>query len=90
MPTLILGISGDPLVEPVIDDPPRAERLAPLQERMERFTHRVAIFVGCAVLVMASILLIRGMPISEIFLSSVALAAFLFAAGAGRVPETRG
>lgn len=47
---------------------------APLQERMERFTHRVAIFVGCAVLVMATILLIRGMPLSEIFLSSVALA----------------
>jgi magnesium-transporting ATPase (P-type) len=46
---------------------------APLQERMERFTQRVAIFVGCAVLVMATILLIRGMPISEIFLSSVAL-----------------
>ena len=47
---------------------------APLQERMERFTHRVAIFVGCAVVIMAGILLIRGMPISEIFLSSVALA----------------
>jgi len=47
---------------------------APLQERMERFTHRVAIFVGCAVVVMASILLFRSMPISEIFLSSVALA----------------
>ena len=47
---------------------------APLQERMERFTQRVAIFVGCAVVVMASILLFRGMPISEIFLSSVALA----------------
>ena len=46
---------------------------APLQERMERFTQRVAIFVGCAVLVMATILLFRGMPISEIFLSSVAL-----------------
>ena len=47
---------------------------APLQERMERFTHRVAIFVGCAVLVMAIILLLRGMPMTEIFLSSVALA----------------
>ncbi|MCP4387033.1 MAG: HAD-IC family P-type ATPase, partial [Gammaproteobacteria bacterium] len=47
---------------------------APLQERMERFTHRVAIFVGCAVIVMATILLLRGMPVSEIFLSSVALA----------------
>jgi magnesium-transporting ATPase (P-type) len=46
---------------------------APLQERMERFTQRVAIFVGCAVLVMATILLFRGMPIPEIFLSSVAL-----------------
>jgi len=47
---------------------------APLQERMERFTHRVAIFVGCAVLLMATILLLRGMPMAEIFLSSVALA----------------
>ena len=47
---------------------------APLQVRMERFTQRVAIFVGCAVLVMASILLFRGMPATEIFLSSVALA----------------
>ena len=47
---------------------------APLQVRMERFTQRVAIFVGCAVLVMASILLFRGMPVNDIFLSSVALA----------------
>ncbi|MCP4982074.1 MAG: HAD-IC family P-type ATPase [Gammaproteobacteria bacterium] len=47
---------------------------APLQVRMERFTQRVAIFVGCAVLAMATILLVRGMPVSEIFLSSVALA----------------
>jgi magnesium-transporting ATPase (P-type) len=46
---------------------------APLQERMERFTRRVAIFVGCAVVVMATTLLVRGMPLSEIFLSSVAL-----------------
>jgi len=47
---------------------------APLQVRMERFTHRVAVFVGCAALLMALILLLRGMPWSEIFLSSVALA----------------
>ncbi|UCH42026.1 MAG: HAD-IC family P-type ATPase [Gammaproteobacteria bacterium] len=47
---------------------------APLQERMERFTHRVAMFVSFAVLVMATILFIRGMPLAEIFLSSVALA----------------
>jgi len=47
---------------------------APLQERMERFTQRVAMFVGGAVLVMATILFVRGMPMAEIFLSSVALA----------------
>jgi len=47
---------------------------APLQERMERFTRRIAMFVGFAVLLMATILFFRGMPISEIFLSSVALA----------------
>ncbi len=47
---------------------------APLQVRMERFTHKVAIFVGVAVLVMAAILFWRGMPAAEIFLSSVALA----------------
>jgi len=47
---------------------------APLQVRMEQFTQRVAIFVGFAVLLMATILLFRGMPLSEIFLSSVALA----------------
>jgi magnesium-transporting ATPase (P-type) len=47
---------------------------APLQVRMEQFTHRVAVFVGFAVLLMATILLFRGMPLSEIFLSSVALA----------------
>lgn len=46
----------------------------PLQLRMERFTQRVAVFIGCAVLLMATILLLRGMPLSEIFLSSVALA----------------
>ena len=47
---------------------------APLQVRMEQFTQRVAIFVGCAVLVMAAVLLFRGMPVTEIFLASVALA----------------
>ncbi len=47
---------------------------APLQKRMERFTRRVALFVGGAVLVMAAVLMIRGMPLGDIFLSSVALA----------------
>ena len=59
------------IAESVIGD---GHTKAPLQERMERFTHRVAVFVGFAVLVMAAILLARGMPLSEIFLSSVALA----------------
>ena len=47
---------------------------APLQDRMELFTRRIAMFVGCAVVLMAGILFIRGMPVSEIFLASVALA----------------
>ncbi len=47
---------------------------APLQERMEDFTQRVAMFVGIAVLVMATILFLRGMSATDIFLSSVALA----------------
>ena len=59
------------IAESVIGD---TSARAPLQERMERFTRRVALFVGGAVLVMATILFLRGMPIGEIFLSSVALA----------------
>ena len=47
---------------------------APLLVRMEKFTHRVAIIVGVAVLVMAGISLSRGMPLTEIFLLAVALA----------------
>ena len=47
---------------------------APLQERMDRFIHRVAIFVGFAILIMAAVLFFRGLHVSEIFLSSVALA----------------
>ena len=47
---------------------------APLQVRMERFTHRVAIFVGIAALVMFAVAVIRGMPFGEVFLLAVALA----------------
>ena len=47
---------------------------APLQVRMDIFTHRVANLVGLAVLIMSAITFSRGMPLSEIFLSSVALA----------------
>lgn len=47
---------------------------APLLVRMERFTHRVAILVVVAALLMAAVALTRGMPLSEIFLLAVALA----------------
>ena len=46
----------------------------PLVQRMERFTVRVAIFVGVAVLVMAFALLMQGATLTEIFFLSVALA----------------
>ena len=47
---------------------------APLLIRMERFTHRVAIVVGLAAILMALVALSRGIPLSEIFLLAVALA----------------
>ncbi|MCW8924307.1 MAG: HAD-IC family P-type ATPase [Gammaproteobacteria bacterium] len=46
----------------------------PLLIRMESFTHRVAIIVAVAAIVMAAIALSRGMPLAEIFLLAVALA----------------
>jgi len=47
---------------------------APLLIRLERFTHRVAIIVVVAAVIMASIAFTRGMPLTEIFLLAVALA----------------
>ncbi len=47
---------------------------APLQVRMEQFTQRVAILVGMASLLMATVALTRGMPLDEVFLLAVALA----------------
>jgi magnesium-transporting ATPase (P-type) len=47
---------------------------APLLIRMEQFTHRVAILVGVAAIIMAGVALTRGMPLGEIFLLAVALA----------------
>jgi len=47
---------------------------APLMIRMDKFTHRVAIIIGIAVLIMAGVALSRGMPFEEIFLLAVALA----------------
>ncbi len=52
----------------------KAPAKAPLLVRMERFTHRVAILIGLAALLMAGIALSRGMPLEEIFLLAVALA----------------
>ena len=50
--------------------PPRA----PLQVRMDRFTHRVAIFVAIAALTMFTVAVMRGTPVTEVFLLAVALA----------------
>ncbi|GMR07203.1 MAG: HAD-IC family P-type ATPase [Gammaproteobacteria bacterium] len=47
---------------------------APLIVRMDNFTHLVAIIIGLAALAMAAIVFSRGMPMSEIFMLSVALA----------------
>lgn len=47
---------------------------APLLIRMERFTHRVALMVGLAAILMAAVAMSRGMPLAEIFLLAVALA----------------
>ncbi|HEY5774725.1 MAG TPA: HAD-IC family P-type ATPase [Xanthomonadales bacterium] len=52
----------------------KARTKAPLLVRMERFTHRVAIVVGLASLLLAVLALARGMPPDEIFLLAVALA----------------
>ena len=47
---------------------------APLQVRMDKFTHRVAIFVGIAALIMFAVSVMRGTPFGEVFLLAVALA----------------
>jgi len=47
---------------------------APLIIRMENFTQWVAVIIGIAALIMAAIIFSRGMPLSEIFLLTVALA----------------
>ncbi|MCG6938778.1 MAG: HAD-IC family P-type ATPase, partial [Gammaproteobacteria bacterium] len=47
---------------------------APLQVRMDRFTHRVAIFVGIAALIMFAVSVSRGTAVTDVFLLAVALA----------------
>jgi len=64
--TILGRIAADVLFK----QPPKA----PLQVRMDRFTHRVAIFVGMAALVMFVVAVMRGTPFSEVFLLAVALA----------------
>jgi potassium/sodium efflux P-type ATPase len=64
--TVLGRISADVLLE----HPPRA----PLQFRMDRFTHRVAIIVGLAALTMFVVAVVRGTPLADMFLLAVALA----------------
>ncbi len=52
----------------------KSSRQAPLQVRMEKFTHRVALIVGFAAVVMSVVALMRGMPMDEVFLLAIALA----------------
>jgi len=47
---------------------------APLQVRMDKFTHFVAIFVGIAALTMFAVAVMRGTPFGDVFLLAVALA----------------
>lgn len=47
---------------------------APLQVRMDKFTHLVAIFVALAAFVMFAVSVMRGTPFGEVFLLAVALA----------------
>lgn len=64
--TALGSIAADVLFQ----QPPKA----PLQVRMDRFTHRVAIMVGIAALIMFMVAVLRGTPFGEVFLLAVALA----------------
>ncbi|MDH5711747.1 MAG: HAD-IC family P-type ATPase, partial [Gammaproteobacteria bacterium] len=64
--TTLGSIASDVLFK----QPPKA----PLQVRMDRFTHRVAIFVGLAALIMFTVVVMQGTPFAEVFLLAVALA----------------
>lgn len=64
--TMLGRIAADVLFK----QPPKA----PLQVRMDKFTHWVAIFVGLAALVMFVVSMMRGTPFNEVFLLAVALA----------------
>ncbi len=59
-------IAADVLEQPTVR--------APLVERMERFTRRIAVLVGIAALLMAAVAMLRGMPMADVFMMAVALA----------------
>jgi len=64
--TVLGRIASDVLLKP--------SPKAPLQVRMDIFTHRVAIFVGIAALIMFVVAVMHGTPLGEVFLLAVALA----------------
>jgi len=66
MDTVLGHIASDVLYRP--------SPKAPLQVRMDRFTHRVAIFVGLAALLMFAVAVLQGTALTEMFLLAVALA----------------
>ncbi len=61
---------GSIAADVLFKQPPKA----PLQVRMDKFTHRVAIFVGLTALTMLGVAVISGTPFAEMFLLVVALA----------------
>ena len=50
------------------------ETKSPLTIRMDKFSHQISIFIIIVAIVIAAILILKGQPISAIFLSVVALA----------------
>ena len=68
--TALNTVLGRIAADVLFKQPPKA----PLQVRMDKFTHRVAIFVGIAALTMFGVALMRGTPFNEVFLLAVALA----------------
>ena len=68
--TALNTVLGSIAADVLFKQPPKA----PLQVRMDMFTHRVAIFVGLAALIMFSVAVMRGTPFEEVFLLAVALA----------------
>ncbi len=68
--TALNTVLGRIAADVLFKQPPKA----PLQVRMDRFSQRVAIFVGIAALTMFGVAVMRGTPFSEVFLLAVALA----------------